>query len=578
MHVLLRGTGLQRARLTSGLILFAFAATHFFNHALGLISVDIMQDAQDLRQIVTRSLVGSVVLGLALITHIGLALCKLATRTTLRMPPWEAVQVFLGLLIPFWLFPHIVNTRVAHTLFGVNDTYLYELARLWPGSALTQSLLLLMVWLHGCIGLHFWLRIYPSYRAITPFLLAVAIVLPVAALAGFMVAGRGVALLLDDPALYDNIRTMTNWPDEAAAKALGDYRNLVRIEFGIALAVVVGFIGIGMMLRRTGPRVKVTYTGGPTVSVPAGATLLEISRQCGVPHAAVCGGRARCSTCRVHIDEGINNIPAAQFAEVVTLASIGAPPDVRLACQMRPHGNVAVTRLLRADSAGPHSVDLDEMFSEGVEKALAVMFVDLRGFTQLSETKLPFDVVYILNEFFRVVGTAITQNGGRIDKFIGDGLLAVFGERTGVNAGCRQALRTARAIDLALDHVNAKLITETGQPLQVGIGIDAGPLVLGRIGYGDNVDFTVIGNAVNVASRLEALTKEHGKQIMLSRRVATEANWVPTTEFTTTTNVRGVAEPVDVIGIVRGRDLPSSLLTMSDSEVVMVTRGGRGRG
>ncbi len=573
MDVLWRGDSLQKARLVSGLILFAFAATHFLNHALGLISVDLMQEAQVWRWLVTRSLVGSFILLAALITHVGLALYKLATRNTLRMPRWEFIQTALGLSIPFLLFPHIINTRVAHTLFGVNDIYLYELARLWPGSAITQSVLLLIVWLHGCLGIHFWLRLSPEYRRIAPVLLAIAIAVPVAALSGFMVAGRGVALLMDDPDMQDNIKNMTHWPDASASETLAGYRNWVKLEVGIALAVVLGYIGIGMMMRRTGPRVVVSYTGGPTVDVPQGPTLLEISRQTGVPHASVCGGRARCSTCRVHIDKGAANVNAPQFAEVLTLASIGAPNDVRLACQIRPTGPLTVTRLLKAETAGPGSVAFDEFGSEGVEKQLAVMFVDLRDFTKLSEKKLPFDVVYILNEFFRVVGQAIAADGGRIDKFMGDGLLAVFGERTGVSVGCRQALRTARAIDLALDHINATLASETGRPLEVGIGIDAGALVLGRIGYGDAIDLTVIGNAVNVASRLEALTKEHGKQIMLSRNVATEAGWTPTTEYMTETAVRGVAEPVSVIGIGRGRDLPASILAVTDGEVVTGRRG-----
>lgn len=578
MNVLWRGDVLQRMRLVSGLILFAFAATHFLNHALGLVSVDLMQEAQKWRWVVTRSTLGTMVLASALTIHIGLALYKLANRTTLKIARWELVQLGLGLCIPFWLFPHIVNTRIAHTLFGVNDIYLYELAKLWPASALTQSFLLLIVWLHGCVGLHFWLRLSPGYRRAGPVLLAVAIALPVAALAGFMVAGRGVSLLLDDPATYADIKTMTHWPNDAASETLAGYRTLVRIEFGIVLAVVLGFIGIGMMVRRTGPRVTVTYSGGPTVNVAQGPTLLEISRQCGVPHASVCGGRARCSTCRVRIDEGANHIATPQFAEVVTLASIGAPDQVRLACQIRPTGPIIVTRLLRAETTGPQAADLDEIYSEGVEKVLAVMFVDLRGFTKLSEKKLPFDVVYILNEFFRVVGQAIAANGGRIDKFMGDGLLAVFGERVGVAAGCRQALRTARAIDLALDHVNAKLALETGQPLEVGVGIDAGPLVLGRIGYGDTIDFTVIGNTVNVASRLEALTKVHGQQIMLSRTVAVEAGWTPTTEFTTTITVRGVDAAIDVIGIVRGRDLPASILAVSEGEMGGAKLRGVGMG
>ncbi len=172
----------------------------------------------------------------------------------------------------------------------------------------------------------------------------------------------------------------------------------------------------------------------------------------------------------------------------------------------------------------------------------------------------------MLNEFFAVIGAAIAEHGGWIDKFLGDGLLAVFGQRAGIEVGCRQALRTARAIDLALDHINAKLEAEIGRPLQVGIGIDAGPLLLGRIGYGEAVDFTVIGNAVNVASRLEALSKEKGLQIVVSREVADQAGWSPAAELLMQVPVRGVAQPVEVIGIARGRDLPASILTSPDDE------------
>ena len=129
MHVLWRGDILQKLRLVSGLILFAFAATHFLNHALGLASVDLMQSVQQWRWTVTRSWLGTIILLAALITHVALALYKLGNRKNLRLPPWEFVQVALGLTIPFLLFPHIINTRIAHVFFGVNDIYVYELAR-----------------------------------------------------------------------------------------------------------------------------------------------------------------------------------------------------------------------------------------------------------------------------------------------------------------------------------------------------------------------------------------------------------------------------------------------------------------
>ena len=202
----------------------------------------------------------------------------------------------------------------------------------------------------------------------------------------------------------------------------------------------------------------------------------------------------------------------------------------------------------------------------------------MRDFTQLSENRLPFDIVFILNEFFSVVGTAIAKHDGRIDKFLGDGLLAVFGEHSGIEIGCRQALRAARDIDLALDHVNAKLADELGRSLRVGIGIDAGQLVLGRIGFGETSDLTVIGSPVNIASRLEALAKEKSFQLVLSRKAADFAGWTPASEFTTTVQVRGVARPVEVIGVKRGRDLPATILSPASDLAAKAARAGRTSG
>ena len=184
----------------------------------------------------------------------------------------------------------------------------------------------------------------------------------------------------------------------------------------------------------------------------------------------------------------------------------------------------------------------------------------MRNFTQHMEQKLPYDVVYILNEFFAATGKAITTNGGMIDKFQGDGLLAVFGRRNGPEAGCREALQAARAIDLALDHFNAKMAEELGQPLRVGIGIHAGPLLLGRIGWGETVDMTVIGHTVNAASRLEALTKPKACQLIISRDVAEFAGWHEAAASGESIQVRGIAKPIEIICISRGRDLPPQLL------------------
>jgi adenylate cyclase len=567
MNVLMRGDWGQRLRLVSGLILFSFALTHFLNHALGLFDLETMYEVQQWRWAITRSWPGTVILVSALATHVLLALNKISDRSTFRLPRWELVQTGLGLSIPFLLFPHIVNTRLARDLFGVNDTYLYELARLWPDSAALQSTLLILVWVHGCIGIHFWLRLSPEYRRIQRVLLFFAIIIPAAALGGFMVAGRSVAQMIADPGTFDKVKELTHWPSPTDADRLAAYRLMVRIAFGAMLAAALFLFSWPSFKRRYWPHFSIRYVGGQVVNCTSGPTLLEISRMNHVPHASVCGGRARCSTCRVRIEEGLDSLPPPMFPEVVTLASIDAPPNVRLACQIRPTGPLTVTRLLRPTATGPQDVDEPEFGLGGVEKQLVVLLLDMRDFTRLAQAKLPHDVVFLLNELFAAAGRAIAQQEGWIDKFLGDGLLAVFGEKRGVEIGCRQALRAARAIDLALDEINAKMEAELGRPLRVGMGIESGSLLMGRIGYGPNVDVTVIGSAVNVASRLETLAKEKNVQVVMSKAVAKFAGWEPPAELVSSVNVRGIAEPMEVVAIGRGRDLPASILaSVHDAE------------
>ncbi len=567
MNAPLRGDLFQRLRLASGLVLFTFAGTHFLNHAVGLYGLDAMHEMESWRTMFTRSWAGSIVLGGALLTHMSLGLYKLAKRNTLRMPFWEAVQIGLGLFIPFLLFSHIVNTRVAHAVYNVNDIYIYELVRLWPERAFWQSLLLIVVWVHGCIGLHYWMRLSPLYRTISLPLLAAAVALPLAALAGFMVTGRGANVAIADPEVLQTLKELSRWPNPEDNAALAYWRSVAFYGFGGLLAAVLATYAWRHYQRISGPRVEIAYVGGPTVRVPIGMTLLEISRECKIPHASVCGGRARCSTCRVRIEEGLERLLPPSATEAITLAAIEAPKNVRLACQFRPSAPITVARLLRPATTGPNAVDFLESQSEGSERIMTVMFLDMRGFTRLTENRLPYDIVFILNEFFAVTAQSIRLNGGWVDKFLGDGLLAVFGQRVGPELGCRQALRAARAIDLAIDHFNAKLEPELGEPVQIGIGIHAGPLVVGRIGHGEAIDMTVIGRTVNDASRLEALTKERGCQIVMSREVASYAGWDPPVDTGGRITVRGISEPIDPVCVARGRDLPPRILAALAEEL-----------
>ena len=180
-----------------------------------------------------------------------------------------------------------------------------------------------------------------------------------------------------------------------------------------------------------------------------GATVLETLRAHGIPHASVCGGRARCTTCRVLVTKGLRRAARAGGLEAAALARIGATPGMRLACQMRPTADISVMPLLAADASAADGTVRGGL--EGSERLVTVMFVDMRGSTTLGEAKLPYDVLFILNRFFHEMTQALAATSGHYSQFTGDGLMALYGldaadPATGAG-GC--AARRARDADAA---------------------------------------------------------------------------------------------------------------------------------
>jgi len=516
-----------RLRLWSGYVLFIYVVTHLLNHALGLVSLRVLEAGRIWFAFVWSNPVGLTVLYGALLGHFLLALWSLYRRRALKLSRWEWTQWILGAaIIPLGVV-HVVGTRLAETLYDVQSGYPWVLGSLVAGSwtgILRQFSLPLVVWMHGCIGLHFALRLKPWYRDWLPLLYAIALLIPAASLAGSAIALRDVAELAQRPGFLEQLFERAHIPEP------GQIANLYSIAEGLeytALALLVAAIAArplrDLWERRAGV-VRLDYDERRSVTQPAGLTILEMSRIAGIPHASVCGGRGRCSTCRVRIGgDDRHRLPPASPEEAKVLARIGAPANVRLACQLRPPpGHYRVAPLLPA-AAGPVEAYRRQPQAHGGERYIAVLFADIRGFTTISEGKLPYDVVFLLNRYFRATGQAVEAAGGRLDKFIGDGVMAIFGLDREPQVACRQALEAARRMALALADLNEAMSGDLDMPLRIGIGLHAGPAIVGEMGYARAAQITAIGDTVNTASRLESMTKEFAVELVVSQELLDRA-------------------------------------------------------
>ena len=237
------------------------------------------------------------------------------------------------------------------------------------------------------------------------------------------------------------------------------------------------------------------------------------------------------------------------------LDRVGAPPNVRLACQIRPTKPLEITPLLPAN-ASPRDGHRKPAHLQGRDKEVAILFADIRAFTQFAETKLPYDVVFVLNRYFSAMGEAIAAAHGHLDKFIGDGVMALFGIETDSARGCRDAIAGARLMALKLRELNEALRNDLKEPLRIGIGVHVGPVIIGEMGYGQSTSLTAIGDAVNTASRLETLTKEYGAQLIVSRRVERYSGLDLGVHRSDEVEIRGRKEPMEIRVIDDAGELP----------------------
>lgn len=158
----------------------------------------------------------------------------------------------------------------------------------------------------------------------------------------------------------------------------------------------------------------------------------------------------------------------------------------------------------------------------GRRQRVTLMFTDIRGFTHMSERMLPEEVVQLLNSYFSRMVETLFANDGMLDKYIGDGMMAIFGAPVPSKDHAEKAVRAALQMRHELKAFNEERVAAGHSPIKIGIGIHTGECVIGNIGSERRLDYTAIGDAVNTASRIEGLTKEHGADILISAETYAE--------------------------------------------------------
>ena len=262
----------------------------------------------------------------------------------------------------------------------------------------------------------------------------------------------------------------------------------------------------------------VTFVGeaGGDVSItsPAGKTLLESALAAGVPLFNDCGGMARCTTCRVRVVDGTAPLRTTDEAEIAR--TLNWSDEIRLACQLQPANDLRVERLMRQELQREKTAGT-AMGERSEERHIAVLFCDVNGFTEFAAQRMPYDVVHVINRLFLRIGEAVLGNSGYIDKYLGDGLLALWGIEGGEPADLiLGAVRSALLMQYTVRELSTHLSPHFGADLSIRVGIHFGPAIIGRIGHPARQQLTAIGDTVNVASRVESQNKELRTSLLIT--------------------------------------------------------------
>lgn len=252
---------------------------------------------------------------------------------------------------------------------------------------------------------------------------------------------------------------------------------------------------------------------------PPNSSLLDIAVASEIPTVAACGGNGICSTCRVEVVEGLDQLAPRSEAEALLATRRRWPDNIRLACATRitGNGNVTVKRLITPPEEKKLQRRLEKQEGLGHIRSLAVLFADMRNFTPITESSPAFDVIYILNRYFSTLKQVVVKHGGQVNLFVGDEISAVFGLETDPRIGCRQAVDAGLEMLERIQTLSKVIERDFDVKLAIGVGIHFGPVIVGKVGPSDDLRFGLVGDTVNIASRLEGQTKVLQHPLLVSQ-------------------------------------------------------------
>ncbi|MFC1665109.1 2Fe-2S iron-sulfur cluster-binding protein [Pseudomonadota bacterium] len=517
---------IRNIRIVTGLVIYVYVTTHLLNLSLGLVSLEQMESWRPVIMAPWQSMVGVVLLYGSLLTHMCLGFEALYHRRTLRMSSFDTIQLVLALLLPPLVVIHVLGSRVVSTMVDFQPTYSWILMIYWkwtPVAGLRQVGVVLAAWIHGCMGLYYWMRLKSWWPRASLLLYPAAFIIPVLALLGFVEAGKEILILAKDPQWLASLRSSAASIDKETTAGLYQLEKVLLISYVVILSMVLSARWFRLLRIRaveSENSTKISYINGPTVTSIPGLSILEISRANALPHASVCGGRGRCATCRVRIKHGAEYLSPAQADELKLLEKVGAAVDVRLACQATViAGSMTVHRLLPAPRESQVVNLLD--YVSGEEQQVIVMSISCLGIAEiLDNSGLPSPSV--LDQYIGDCIDGIQAESGQLVSADASSVVASFHSETSLSNFAEAAYKIAGNAIESFNQIKKQLqqqvILDSTNVIRLDITLHVGRAILPKLEV-LNVASKVVGEAIDELNRLREIKRT--SSVLLSDDFAT---------------------------------------------------------